>query len=237
MGDHGKVYVECHPQLKTLLGSVPGVARAYGRGEKLPRFDCVAPLMSLPMLLGTQVDTIPALMPYVKPDAALVRQWQARTPTAPGLRRIGLCWQGDPRHKNDRNRSIPLKSFAALVDRNDLACFSLQKLHGSEQIAEAGLGDKIIDHTAMMRDDDFSDAAALIMTLDLVITIDSAIAHLAGALGKPVWLMLPYASEWRWLYNRTDSPWYPSARLFRQPQRGDWNEVLTSISQALNQGT
>ena len=233
----GRVIVECHPQLKTLLATVSGISAVYGKGEKLPAFDCVLPQMSLPMIFGTTLATIPAETPYLKPDAALIAEWAERTASAPGKRRIGLCWQGDPKHKNDRNRSIPLTRFASLLKRPDLAFISLQKGPGSEQIAEAGLNGALIDETQAMRFDDFADAAALIMSLDLVITIDSAIAHLAGALGKPVWLLLPYASEWRWLHNRTDSPWYPQTTLFRQTQSKDWDGVLKQIAAALDQET
>jgi hypothetical protein len=173
--------------------------------------------MSLPLVFGTTLETIPAQVPCLSADAAKVAEWRERLGPARG-RRIGLAWSGNPEHKNDRNRSIPLETLAPLL-KVEAEFIGVQKeVRPSDQAALEAHGIKHYGEELQ----DFEDTAALLMNMDLVITVDTAIAHLAGALGRPVWILLPYAPDWRWLLGREDSPWYPTARLFRQPALGDW---------------
>jgi tetratricopeptide (TPR) repeat protein len=230
----GRVLVECPPALVPLVSTCPGIDRVLPQGAPLPPFDVQVPLLSLPGLMGTTLETIPAKVPYLFPDAALRRQWGQYLQAYPGFR-VGLAWQGNPKYRGDQQRSIPLRSFAPLGQLPGLRLFSLQKGYGIEQLAHwpgptpiLHLGEQL-DTTAGA----FMDTAALMVHLDLVITSDTAVAHLAGALGVPVWVALPYACDWRWLRQRTDSPWYPSMRLFRQSEPGNWEEVFAQIASQL----
>ncbi|MFN3326291.1 MAG: tetratricopeptide repeat protein [Bryobacteraceae bacterium] len=219
----GRVILECQPALAGLLASVEGLDRIVPRGEPLPDFDCHAPLLSLPRIFGSTLATIPASVPYLAPPPDRLERWERELPTA--RRRIGLVWAGNPRHKNDRNRSLPVESLRALAGLPGAALVSLQK----DQPLPPGLD--FLDlgpHLA-----DFADTAAVIAQLDLVIAVDTSVAHLTGAMGKPAWTLLPFAPDWRWMLDRPDSPWYPSMRLFRQPARGDWESVLDAVRSAL----
>ncbi len=151
-------------------------------------------------------------------------------PIAPGSK-LGLCWSGLPKHKNDRNRSIPLNMFSMLGEMQNITFYSLQKGKAAEQANNPPGGMNLVDYTNDLND--FSDTAALIENLDLIISVDTSVAHLAGALGKPVWTLLPFMPDWRWLLDRADTPWYPTMRLFRQSSIGDWAEVIISIKNAL----
>jgi predicted O-linked N-acetylglucosamine transferase (SPINDLY family) len=213
----GRVWLGVQPVLQRLLARLPGVERVPGPGEMLKGYDYHSPLMSLPLVFGTTLETIPAQVPYLSADAAKVAEWRERLGPARG-RRIGLAWSGNPEHKNDRNRSIPLETLAPLL-KVEAEFIGVQKeVRPSDQAALEAHGIKHYGEELQ----DFEDTAALLMNMDLVITVDTAIAHLAGALGRPVWILLPYAPDWRWLLGREDSPWYPTARLLRQPALGDW---------------
>jgi predicted O-linked N-acetylglucosamine transferase (SPINDLY family) len=225
-----RVVFEVQPALKALLTGLAGVEVTVAQGDALPVFDCHCPLLSMPLAFATTLQSIPAATPYLHANAGSVAKWQTLLGERSGPR-VGLVWSGNPNHKNDRNRSIALARLLPLLAVPGVRFVSLQKDLRAED-AEAlrnlsGLA-RIGDHL-----DDFADTAAAVSLLDLVITVDSAVAHLAGALGKPVWVLLPFSPDWRWLLEREDSPWYPSARLFRQPQLGDWESVIGRVREEL----
>lgn len=227
-----RVIIECQvPALKRLLCSLEGVAGVFVAGEPLPHFDCHLPMMSLPLLFGTTLDTIPLNIPYIAADPADVDVWKQRLGPASALR-VGLVWYAKQSQVLNRKRSCRLELFAPLWSVPGVEYFSLQIGLGAEQLAECGADSSIIDLTSHITD--FADTAAFIANLDLVITIDTAVAHLAGALGARTWVLLPSVAEWRWLHNRQDSPWYPATRLFRQPVAGDWPGLMVSVAAALN---
>jgi hypothetical protein len=197
--------------------------------EPLPAYDYHCPLLSLPLVFGTTLTTIPAAVPYVNAAGEKVAAWRERLgPTS--RRRVGLAWSGSPGHKNDRNRSVPLAELTGLA-RAGVDLISLQKEVREADRATLEACPAIRHFGACLQD--FDDTAALIANLDLVISVDTAVAHLAGALGKPVWILLPYAPDWRWLVGRTDSPWYPTARLYRQPRPGDWANPIQRMAEEL----
>ena len=180
--------------------------------ERSPPFDVHAPLLSLPALLETTLTTIPALVPYLWSQDDLVERWRSELSALDGFR-VGIAWQGNPEHKKDRFRSVPLRAFAPLAAVNGIRLISLQKGPGTEQLSSPLSGDwNLFDAGSRLKD--WADTAGLLKNLDLVVTVDTAVAHLAGALGMPIWLALPFAPDWRWLLNREDSPWYPTMRLF-----------------------
>lgn len=216
-----KVIIECHPPLVRIFSTIPSVALVTSFGSDLPHFDCHCPLLSLPGIFHTEVDSIPSRVPYLAPDTDDLIRWTHLLGKSRGLT-IGLVWAGKP--YPDPLRSCSLEDFAALNAAADCTFVSLQIGSESCQAATAPAGMKLLDPSGHIRD--FADTAALISRLDLVITIDTAVAHLAGALAKPVWTLLPLAPDWRWLLNREDCPWYPSMRLFRQTTDGSWHEPL-----------
>jgi tetratricopeptide (TPR) repeat protein len=224
-----RVILRVQPPLKGLLGNVAGVHSVIDDSDPLPDFDLHIPLLSLPMALRTRLDSIPADVPYIQADAARDAVWRRRLGPSSGLR-VGLAWAGNPKHVNDAARSIPLTRFQRLLAA-PMAFVSLQRdLRAAEGLLLQelpGLRGYADEQT------DFAETAALVAQMDLVICVDTAIAHLAGAMGKPVWLLLPFAPDWRWMLERDDSPWYPSMRLFRQHRQGDWDEVLERVLQAL----
>lgn len=226
----GKLLFECqHESLREILtASLRGSAFVYVRGEVLPEFQFQAPLLSLPRIFGTTLETIPSSFPYLLPLAKDQEAWRERMKPDHGFR-VGLVWAGRP--KPDPKRSASLSAFAPLASVPGTVFYSLQVGSGSEQVLDPPAEMILRDVTAELAD--FSDTAALIANLDLIITIDSAAAHLAGALGKPVWLLLPYAADWRWLTGRNDSPWYPDMRLFRQERPGDWSGPIAAIVKML----
>ncbi len=223
------VLIIVQPPLRTLIGAMPGLSGVFIDGEPLPAFDMHCPLLSLPLAFGTELATIPANVPYLRPDAQPITQWQGRLPQN-GQPRVGLCWAGGREHLNDHNRSIPLAGMADILSISGLDFVSLQKDVGAADAAilrergVARLGPQFAD---------FADTAAIVDALDLVITVDTSVAHLAGAMGKPVWMLVPFASDWRWLHARTDSPWYPSMRLFRQTAIGDWSAPVARLRDEL----
>jgi len=224
----GKVCFEVPPALGPLLRQ-SGFKNLITKGEALPPFDVQVPLMSLPLMFGTTLETIPADIPYVAADPSLVEHWRGELRRFAGMK-VGIAWQGSKSYPNDRFRSIALMHFAPLA-RAGVDLISLQKGVGSEQLAEIegkflvhDLGDFDGEHGAFM------DTAAILKNLDLVVTIDSAVAHLAGAMGVKTWLALTLAPEWRWMFEREDSPWYPTVRLFRQRGLDDWPEVFARMA-------
>ncbi len=221
-----QVIVECHPALKRLFSTVAGASNVLARGEVLPAFDFHVPLLSLPHLLGTTLETIPSKTPYLSLPPHSTRQVLACEPRA---QRVGLVWKGNPAHRLDAVRSISFPLFESILDVPGVSFFSLQV--PAEPNTNAAAKATLTDLSPRLKD--YTDTAAVLNELDLLITVDTSVAHLAGALGKPVWLLLPFVPDWRWLLAREDSPWYPSIRLFRQPAPGDWQTVLKSVRRAL----
>ncbi len=225
-----RVILEVEEPLKQLMSGLAGVSHCVSKGEALPDFDLHCPLLSLPLAFGTRLETIPSTTPYLHAPAR-GQDWEARL--GPKNRpRIGLVWSGNPRHRDDRKRSIELKALSPLFDV--AATFvSLQKdLRAGDEATLAERGDIIRLGPSL---ESFADTAALISQLDLVISVDTSVAHLAGALGRPVWVLLPFVPDWRWLLDRDDSPWYPTARLFRQTGSRDWRGVVERVRAALHQ--
>jgi len=219
-----EVIVEVQPALVGLLRNVQGVSKIIEKGDDIPEFDFYCAMMDVPRAFGTRLATIPASVPYLFADTAQVESY--RHLSSSGARRIGLCWAGRSSHENNHHRSLALAQLEPLLAQENIEWVSLQRLVPDADVAELEI--------SSLRDwgrhfADFSAAAAAIDALDLVITVDTAIAHLAGALGKPVWVLLPFYADWRWLMSREDSPWYPTARLFRQKKRGDWAEVVERV--------
>jgi tetratricopeptide (TPR) repeat protein len=222
------VLLEVQPPLRTLLQSVEGVTAVFARGEPLPACDFQIPLLSLPHAFRTRLESIPAVVPYLRAAPDKAAQWHERLGEG---RRIGLVWSGNPVHGRDVRRSIPFAVFSALTARIPARFVSLQKdLRPADAVALKAQS-QIADLSSELGN--FSDAAAVVSALDLVITVDTAMAHLAGAMGRPVWVLLPFAADWRWLTDRTDSPWYPTARLFRQSMSERWEPVIEEVGAAL----
>jgi tetratricopeptide (TPR) repeat protein len=228
----GRVLFECQPVLLRLLANIDGADQLLPAGTALPSFDVEAPLLSLPGIFATTLATIPAHVPYLRAESALVERWREELEALKGLK-VGIAWQGNPNNQGDLYRSCPLKYFEMLANVEGVRLISLQKGPGSEQVPSSGAFPVLDLSDRLDREASFIDTAAVIMNLDLVIAVDSAVAHLAGALGVPVWLLLPFVPDWRWLLERSDSPWYPTMRLFRQAQLGNWQEVFRSAAAAL----
>jgi tetratricopeptide (TPR) repeat protein len=228
----GTVIVSCHAPLLRLLAGFAGVDQLVASNLPPPACELWVPLMSLPRLLGTRLDTIPANVPYLHADAQLVEHWHKELKAYPGFK-IGIAWKGSAANKTDHQRSIPLADFAPLAALPGVRLISLQKGTGIEQISQVpfevvDLGSKLDESAGP-----FMDTAAVMKNLDLVVCCDSAPAHLAGGLGTPVWVGLPFAPDWRWLLGREDSPWYPTMRLFRQPRPGAWEDVMRKMAKGL----
>ena len=230
-----RVVVEVQDSLVRLAASVAGAETVIGASSPPPDFDLHSPLLSLPSRLGTTLENIPAEIPYLTPPAATVALWKTRLDArfAPGELRVGIAWQGNARAKADSGRSPPLAQFAPLAEIPGLCLISLQKGDGLDQLA--GMGGKIAELGAEYQAGDFADTAAVMMGLDLIVSSDTSVANLAGALGRRVWIALKRVPDWRWLLEREDSPWYPTARLFRQPVAGDWTTVFARIAAALRE--
>jgi hypothetical protein len=229
-GQGANVICEVQPELKPLLSQLAGVT-VMAAGEPLPAFDLHCPLLSLPLALKTQLAAIPADVPYLAAPAQRVAQWRERLPR--GRPCAGFVWSGSPTHKNDANRSIALARLATVFENPPLQCFGLQtELRAADREVLRDL-----PNLTQLGDDigDFTDTAAIISLLDIVITVDTAAAHLAGALGKPVVILLPYAADFRWMRERADTPWYPTAKLLRQATFGDWGSVIADLCGELRQ--
>lgn len=216
-----EVVIQCHPKLADLFATLNGAPTIVSTGTPIPEVDMHVPLMSLPHLLGTTVETVPAEIPYL-------HSTENAAPTSEQPR-IGLCWTGNPDHPDNKHRSCPIAAFDPLLNRNDIDWRTLQ-FGPAAQDAAGRLAD---DPAWTAQLDGFANTAAALQTLDLVITVDTATAHLTGALGRPVWLMLKYAPDWRWMTKRADSPWYPTMRLFRQTSADDWTSVISDVETAL----
>jgi len=224
-----KVLLAVQPPLKELMRSVPDVSAVFSDGEVLPDFNLHCPLLSLPLVLGTELATVPARVPYLSPYQERLAKWRSRLPQT-GRPRVGIAWAGSSAHGNDRNRSIPLERLTSMLSVSDLDFVSVQK---DVSGAEAAI---LRDHGVVPLGQefaDFSDTAAVVAMLDLIIAVDTSVAHLAGAMGKAVALLVPFAPDFRWLLDRTDSPWYPTMRLFRQTAIGDWDGPIERVRQEL----
>jgi Flp pilus assembly protein TadD len=228
----GRVIMMCQPLLTRLLARNSGIERLLAHGDPTPEFDFHVPLLSLPGLLGTTLESVPADVPYLGAEPELVETWRQRLSIYPGFK-IGIAWQGNPKYRLDRVRSVPLAQFAPLARVPGVHLLSLQKNVGREQLAARERRFPVTDLSGQL--EDFVDTAAVMKNLDLVITSDTSIAHLAGALGVPVWVALHEFSDWRWLQNRDDCPWYPTMRLCRQARLGQWEDVFHRIAEALRE--
>jgi tetratricopeptide (TPR) repeat protein len=228
----GSVILEVQPSLARLLAQLPGVSAVVAAGAALPPYDLTCPLLSLPRALGmTRLDDIPGSVPILQADPALVAKWQGRMAGLDG-RRVGLVWAGNAQDiRLDHRRSLSAERLLGGASVPGLVLVSLQKGAAAAQLNATSLGSAVHDWTEELND--FADTAALIEALDLVISVDTAVVHLAGALGKPVWLLNRFDTCWRWLLGRDDSPWYPTLRQFRQPRPGDWQSVLEQVRTAL----
>ncbi len=219
----GRVILECHAELLRLFShGIEGVEQIVAFSASPPAFDVHCPLLSIPLAVGTTLATIPAEVPYLKNDPELVARWREKIGDE-GKFKVGIVWAGRPTHDNDRNRSMAPAALTPLRELNDVRFYSLQK--------GATAPPFMTDLTADLND--FADTAAVIENLDLVISVDTSVAHLAGALGKKTWTLLPIRPEWRWLLDREDSPWYPTMKLFRQAQRGNWTDVIERVAAEL----
>jgi tetratricopeptide (TPR) repeat protein len=226
----GRVIIEVPSGLQRLAQRlVGGPYTVVAAGQQLPHFDLHCPLMSLPLAFGTTVETIPASAPYLTAAPDAVARWRARFAAGAGMK-VGIVWAGSPAYRNDALRSIALERLASLFDLPDTQWHSLQVGTRAADLARLPAA-RVIDHAASLTD--FAETAAAITALDLVVAVDTAVAHLAGALGKPVWILLPYDPDWRWLLGRGDSPWYRTARLVRQEAPGDWDGVIAKVRAAL----
>ncbi|HEX2655422.1 MAG TPA: tetratricopeptide repeat-containing glycosyltransferase family protein [Xanthobacteraceae bacterium] len=225
-----KVALEVQPELKTLLSQLHGASAVIARGEPLPPFDVHCPLASLPFALKTDLTTIPADVPYLRAPQDHMAKWRDRLALL-GRPLIAIAWSGRSTHANDRNRSIAWSRLEPILSAAAGRIVSVQ-VGVRDQDAARLRDDKRIAHFG---DDigDFGDTAAILAAADLVISVDTSIAHLAGSMGRPAWILLPSAPDWRWLLDRTDSPWYPTARLFRQPLPGDWDSVIGQVASEL----
>jgi hypothetical protein len=220
-----KIIMEAPKILTSTLSTLPGNFTIIEAGQPLPNFDLHCPMMSLPLAVQTTLETIPASIPYlfVSPSQRAIWTKKLGIKTKP---RIGLSWSGQPDHKNDHHRSMPLDKLRPLL-RTNLEFHALQTEYRESDEALLDELSEIQDHRHELKD--FSDTAALISEMDWVISVDTSVAHLAGAMGKPLLLLLPYAPDFRWLLDRSDSPWYPTATLLRQPTLGDWESVLAEV--------
>ena len=223
------VLVMCQTPLRSLFESVEGVGAVVTHGQPLPEYECHVPLMSLPLAFRTTVDTIPAQVPYLRPSEARVQEWRRKLGVERDRLKVGLAWMGNPEFSRARTKSCPAERLIPLIGSANCTFFSLQTGEAASEASKFTAGGRtVVDYSRDLGS--FEDTAAMISALDLVITIDTAVAHLAGALARPVWILLPFAADWRWFRVRTDSPWYPTARLFRQPRAGDWESVIAAVS-------
>ena len=232
----GRPAVLTRPGMKRLIQSFDADLAVFEPGEQVSDLAFEVAVMDLPGLSKTTLSTIPAEVPYMSAEPGLMAEWGNRL-GPPAGRRIGLCWQGNPDKPRDKLRSIPLTDFAPLIETPGTEWYGLQVGPGEEQVPGFRHIGKFTHLGGRLgaSSDHFVDAAAAMTELDLVITVDTAIAHLAGALARPVWILLPHNPDWRWLLERDDSPWYPTARLFRQADAGDWSVPLAAIAAALRQ--
>jgi Glycosyltransferase family 9 (heptosyltransferase) len=228
------VFLGCSAEMAPLLARIPGVSRSFHRWNEIPGHAAYCRLSSLALIFRTTLETIPNQVPYLTPDPSRVSWWENwLNATHPhDALRVGLVWCGRPTHPNDRRRSVRLARLAPLATIEGVRFVSLQKPMFQADADSLQLFPGMSDLSAELRE--FDDTAALVATLDLVVTVDTSVGHLSGALGKPTWIMLPKASDWRWLLGRSDSPWYPTVRLFRQAAPGAWDNVIDEVAAALH---
>ena len=227
----GRVVLEVPHRLRRLLAPTSGAEEVISRGEGLPQFDWQCPLLSLPGAFATDLHSIPARLPYVFPQPAQAEAWRQKL--SENTARIGLTWAGSPLHPYDAWRSIPLEALAPLTKLEGATVYSLQMGAPAAALKQPGSGTQGGMVDLQDEQQDFADAAAIVANLDLVVSVDTSIAHLAGAMGKPVWILLSKAADWRWMLERETSPWYPTARLFRQSAPGDWQAVVARVETEL----
>ena len=226
-----EVVLEVQPALAALMAGLDGASVVVGRGTALPRFDLHCPLLSLPLAFRTEPATIPAAVPYIKVPADRLTQWRDRLPPPAKPLRIGIAWAGSTGYRDDRQRSLGLGRLAPLLARPDVEVVGLQRELRSDDTLPADDGGLLRVGTGFA---DFADTAAVVSLVDAVVAVDTAVAHLAGALAKPLLVMLPFSPDFRWMLERPDSPWYPTAKLFRQQRRGDWDSVIEPIRRELD---
>jgi hypothetical protein len=223
------VVLEAQAPLKNLLARCEGMDQVVVAGEPLPHFDFHCPLASLPFAFGTRVETIPADLAYLEPDETAIERWSAKLGDPAGLR-VGLAWSGSTALRNDRHRSMSLAMLAEAVAGPGRTLVSIQK--DIRDTDRAALDEFSVLHFEQELND-FDETAALVDLMDVVISVDTSVAHLAGALGQPLCLLLPFSPDWRWMLGREDTPWYPTARLCRQPALGDWPAVVERVKREL----
>ena len=227
-----RVLLVCHPKLCELFKSVAGVDSTLTPEQPLPDFDFHAALMSLPLVFKTALNTIPASIPYLSAHEHQVEHWRGRLASHGTRVKVGLVWTGNPRFPAANVKTCPVDRLRPLLDIQGCTFFSLQTGDASADLSRLNTGNrKVVDLSSEL--ESFSDTAAVISVLDVIVSIDTAVAHLAGALGKPTWILLPFSADWRWLIDRDDSPWYPTARLFRQSRAGDWDDAIQRVGRAL----
>jgi len=226
----GIVVLECQPELVRLLRRCAGIDLVVSRGDALPAFDVQAALLSLPRIFATTLESVPAAVPYLTADRDRVVDLHKRLQGGDALK-VGIVWRGNPSHQNDRFRSVPLEQLLPLMQMPGVAFYSLQKGAGREQLAALSDRLQIIDLSEHLND--FDDTAAAVANMDVIIGCDTSVAHLAGALGVPTWVLLPAVPDWRWMLNRMYTPWYPTVKLFRQTTLGVWDDVVETVSQTL----
>jgi len=227
-----KVVMEVHRELVALLLRLEGVASVVGRGAALPAYDVHCPVGSLPLALRTEAATIPANVPYLAATDERIAKWRERIGSLPSPR-VAVAWSGSADHANDRNRSIAFERVAPLFAGQGSFISVQRELRAGDADALARLPNVTHLGDALT---DFDDTAAVMAFADLVISVDTSVVHLAGAMGRPVWVLLPFQPDWRWLLDREDSPWYSTARLFRQPKPGDWESVIARVRDTLARG-
>jgi tetratricopeptide (TPR) repeat protein len=220
-----RVIAEVQPPLRSLLESLEGISQLVVKGDTIPHFDVHCPIMSLPLAFKTTLQTIPAKVPYLTVSENVIEKW--RTKLIGREIKVGIAWTGNPNHVQDLDRSIPLKNLLPILGVEGTRYFSLQKdlRNGDKEILDVNSQIVRLD----LEINDFQDTAAIMMSLDLVLSCDTSIVNLAGALGRPTWVLLPFNPDWRWLLDRSDSPWYPTARLLRQTSRGEWSTLINDV--------
>jgi Flp pilus assembly protein TadD len=229
-----KLVVACSPEVYGLIRQVsPPPVQLFTKWNECPEYAAYCVLSGLPRLHGTRIDNVPADVPYLRADPKRVERWRARIARLlpRGHRAVGIAWAGRPTHSNDRNRSAKLRYYRPIFDVPDTAFFAIQKGPPLGEVAGYYGRAPLINLGADI--EDFGDTAAIMQVLDLVVTVDTSVAHLGAALGRPVWIMLAFAPDWRWLLDRSDTPWYPTVRLFRQRKPDDWEGVIASVAEAL----
>jgi tetratricopeptide (TPR) repeat protein len=224
-----KVVLEVQPELKSLLAGLDGIAAIVAHGEPLPPYDVHCPLTSLPFACKTELSNVPANIPYLHRSGEKLAKWQPRL--AERLPHVALAWSGRASHVNDRNRSLSLSQLEPLLAAEDVRFVSVQRELRPADAELLAREPRIIHVGGEL--DDFTDTAAVLSTVELLICVDTSIAHLAGALGRPAWVLLPFQPDWRWTLDRDRSPWYPALKLFRQPKAGDWASVIARVREEL----